>query len=85
MSNALTHSKKLLQQLIQSRWFPILLVLLVGLGVRVALLAILPDIPTLLDQGSYRKLAVRLVNEGLLNWDYDLRAPGYIFVFGGEF
>lgn len=69
----------------RNTWLPILVVLLIGLGVRLAMLNVFPEIPVRNDQAAYEKNALKLLDQGILDWKFSLRAPGYIFFLSANF
>lgn len=64
---------------------PIYVLLLVTFGLHTSQLILVPHIPLKFDQRAWRGAAEQLVERGLSKWDYNERAPGYIFFLATNF
>lgn len=60
-------------------------ILLTGLGLRLSMWHFFPDIPLRWDSGDYYSNSIRLAEQGIANWHYINRAPGYFFFLSGSF
>lgn len=70
---------------IQTKWAGISILLLVGFALRLAVFSIFPTIPIKFDQSGYLREALDLLHSGILVWDFDKRAPGYIFFLAANY
>ncbi|MBI4671140.1 MAG: glycosyltransferase family 39 protein [Chloroflexi bacterium] len=67
------------------RHWLIYLVVCATFALHLGMLSVFPRIPVELDQGVFVKQGKRLAQQGLVEWKYNARAPGYIFFVATNF